>query len=147
MFNRFNPFKKHKVESVFQEAALPEVIQTPVVEDPSVPYISIGENVRVEQGPKLVTEIATRECIDDTRTAAHYQFGRLDALGNEIVEGQEFTYLAWGGSENAPIKVWYVYEWMQRMNPETGEEFEAWTEIATFDDKDEAIEYAQTLKV
>lgn len=66
--------------------------------------IDIAGKVRVERGPAKRTGKATEAVLDDDRTAAHYQLGRLDADGKVIEAGKSFTYLDWLGPRG-----WYVY--------------------------------------
>jgi hypothetical protein len=62
--------------------------------------IVLGDDaVRIEEGHVLKTATATKELLDNSATAPHYQIGRLDALGNTITEGQEFTYVDYGGTD------------------------------------------------
>jgi hypothetical protein len=70
----------------------------------------VGDNVRIEPGPKLVTAVATEELLHDNRTAGHYHVGGRDSKGRPIELGKEFTYLEWGGNEAEPKLVFYVYK-------------------------------------
>ncbi len=70
----------------------------------------VGDNVRIEPGPKLVTAVATDELLHNSRTAEHYSEGGRDANGRPIELGKEFTYLEWGGAETEPKVVFYVYK-------------------------------------
>src|SRR6476661_6554669 len=70
---------------------------------------NVGDNVRIEPGPKLVTAVATEELLHNSRTAEHYVEGGRDSNGRPIELGKEFTYLEWGGTETERKEVFYVY--------------------------------------
>ena len=67
--------------------------------------IEIGITIRVENGPARKTGVATEELLDNKNTAEHYQEGAKDAMGKQIVLGEEMTYLHFRGD-----LVWYVYQ-------------------------------------
>ena len=46
---------------------------------------SIDEKVRVEKGPQLIELICNDENLKDAVTFAHYQIGKIDALGGVIM--------------------------------------------------------------
>jgi hypothetical protein len=71
--------------------------------------LGIGPNVPtwVEQGPRRVTKIATKELLSDLITARHYQVGTFDAFGKKIELGKPFTFLDY--REIFGPRVWYVY--------------------------------------
>lgn len=124
-----NPFKRANVVSseVTEEAVA-------AVDDGNV--VQINDIVRVEPGPKLKRDIATKELLANAITAKHYQFGQPDAMGNIIVEGEPMTYLAWGGDETGREVTYYVYLLVNG----------SWAQMATYDDRAAAIIYAQSLK-
>lgn len=70
----------------------------------------VGENVRIEAGPKLVTATATEELLHNDRTADHYQVGLRDAKGIPIKLGKEMSYLEWGGGKTEPNITYYIYK-------------------------------------
>lgn len=70
----------------------------------------VGDNVRIEPGPKLVTAIATEELLHNSRTADHYIVGARDSKGVPIELGKEMSYLEWGGSETEPKLTFYIYK-------------------------------------
>ncbi len=72
--------------------------------------ITVGSNVRIERGPKLVKAVATVDLLDNRNTASHYAPGMRDAKGEPIVEGAEFHYLDHGGSEAEGRFGYYVYK-------------------------------------
>jgi hypothetical protein len=57
--------------------------------------VEIGDKVRVEAGPEMLTAIATETLLADDATASHYKVGRKDKLGRTIQIGQEMAYLDW----------------------------------------------------
>lgn len=95
--------------------------------------LQIGENYRIEPGPRLVKAVADDNSLSDDVTARHYhapvpatpeeianpavetsdgfRYAR-DARGARIVPGLEFAYLDWLGVQNSipGSLVWYVYE-------------------------------------
>lgn len=73
--------------------------------------VDIGDRVRVERGPRMVTAIATEELLDDNVTAGHYKVGGFDKLGKPIVLGQEFTYLDWLGPHVFHLYEFCVEDW------------------------------------
>jgi|WetSurMetagenome_2_1015567.scaffolds.fasta_scaffold199714_1 hypothetical protein len=66
--------------------------------------IQMTTTIRVESGPQRVCGIASKELLDNAVTAPHYAEGKRDALGKEIVLGEEMTYLDYYAR-----CVWYVY--------------------------------------
>lgn len=83
--------------------------------------LEIGDRFRIEPGPARRTAKATTELLDDAKTAARYHLPRTvadakdpkkskaviakDAMGKDIVEGQDFTYL-----DDYGKPVFYLYE-------------------------------------
>lgn len=92
--------------------------------------IVLGDDeVRIEEGPVLKTEIATEELLHDDNTAPHYYAGMRpmtfvgpgwrpvevqaegrDALGNPIKLGEEMTYADWGGKVRPAETCFKVYK-------------------------------------
>lgn len=72
--------------------------------------LQVGDNIRIEPGPKLVKAVATEELLHNNRTAAHYQVGERDARGRPIELGKEMSYLEWGADDTPINEVFYVYE-------------------------------------
>ena len=66
--------------------------------------IEIGKTIRIEDGPPRKKTIATAEVLDNRITAKHYQIGKFDAMGKNIVLGEEMTYLDYYGNH-----VFYIY--------------------------------------
>jgi hypothetical protein len=113
--------------------------------------ILIGANVRIEQGPPMVTAKATAELLADAKTASHYAVGKRDALGKPIVLGEDFTYLDWGGNDAEGKRVYYVFEKVDipeaernAAGAETTDEFR-WIERGTRASEEAAISFGQTI--
>ena len=105
--------------------------------------IVVGSNVRIEQGPVLRKAIANSDILSNEKTAAHYQTGAVDAAGNVIEEGKEFSYLDWGGSDNPGKTTYYIYVKEDVSDdPETSYEYR-YKEVATRATEEAAIEFAQ----
>lgn len=109
--------------------------------------ITVGSNVRVESGPKLMKGVATSDLLDNRNTATHYLVGMQDAKGNKIADGQEFEYLDHGGSDVEGTRVFYVYK-RRDLTPEQQEELETsytyvYDEIGFKATEEAALEMAQ----
>lgn len=65
---------------------------------------------RIEYGPQLRTEIATKELLSNEVTAEHYQVNKPDKLGKPIKIGEPMNFLDW---KNRATWVWHVYEYAQ----------------------------------
>jgi hypothetical protein len=73
--------------------------------------ITLDGRVRIEAGPTLNKATATKELLDNTVTAEHYQPEAFDAMGKPIVLGEEMHYLDWVGHTQGTegSTSWYVY--------------------------------------
>jgi hypothetical protein len=74
--------------------------------------IELDGRVRIEHGPTLVKATATKELLDNSVTAEHYQPGAFDALAKPIVLGEEMHYLDLVGRAQGTegSTSWYVYQ-------------------------------------
>lgn len=122
--------------------------------------IHIGDKVRIEAGPRIKTAEATKELLDDTVTASHYQPPRratreelddpailtegkdrlfLDALGKPIQLGEQLTYVDWLAP--ADEHVFNVYTWGERpdYDPDKHPQREIWNKVDIKDTELEAI--------
>jgi hypothetical protein len=113
--------------------------------------ISIGDSVRIERGPPLLTATATEALLADEKTASHYKVGQADALGNPIVLGEPFAYLDYGGNEVEGKRVFYVFQKVALTEDErnvagaeTTDEFR-WVERGTRASEESAISFGQSL--
>jgi hypothetical protein len=92
-------------------------------------FVVCGEDYRLERGPRRVTAKATKEVLSNDVTASHYRLPEpikdskgqtikgksgkpilshaLDAMGQPIKEGEDFTYLDYG--QDRVQMPWYVY--------------------------------------
>lgn len=100
------------------------------VEQVNENLFNVGENVRVERGPRMIRARATKELLSDANTAAHYHLPRVvttpdggrvrivarDALSQPIEEGREVNLLHW--NEPTDQRPWYVYK-LNAKNPRT----------------------------
>lgn len=129
----------------------------------------IGTRIRIEAGPRRVTGVATEELLSDSVTAKHYQVGRPDALGKQIVLGQEMTYLDWRAFRSGVDIDYYVYHleevginergevlfpdspFIRKTRPLQGSSVafrteDRWLPVGEFDTEVEALAFAQTLE-
>lgn len=120
----------------------------------------IGDKLRIEQGPRLITAVATEELLHDDATAKHYYAGErpwpgpdgqvvmrvgVDALGKVIQLGQPMTYAAWGGEATDPDLVFKVYQ-LRSVTPDPDTTLtERWEKVGEFDTRDEALAAAFSL--
>lgn len=126
--------------------------------------ISIGDTLRIEPGPVLLTGMAAEELLGPV-TADHYHAPReatpeeianphidtpegiyyaKDALGAPIKLGEEMTFLDWNGfkaSEAASTR-FYLYELSDRPDPENWIDPKFWAEIGVFETEDAALSAA-----
>ncbi len=72
--------------------------------------VTVGNNMRIERGPALVTAAATPELLSDDLTASHYAVGKQDAKGEFIEEGKDFSFLNYGGTNHEGVYGYYVYK-------------------------------------
>jgi hypothetical protein len=107
--------------------------------------IEFDGKYRIEMGPPRKVAVATEELLSNELTAEHYQVGAKDALGKEIVLGEEMTYVDWHGP-----RVWWVFE-LQEAPAELCEErgwsegSHYWVELTTFPTQSEAESHALSL--
>lgn len=113
--------------------------------------ITIGDRVRIEKGPPLLTATATEALLSNEATASHYEVGKLDALGKPIVLGEEFAYLDWGGSKTEGKRIHYIFERVElsdedraREGQETTDEFR-WVERGTRATEEAAITLGKSI--
>lgn len=67
--------------------------------------VKISKTKLIEHGPVYRKAIATIELLNNKRTAVHYQKGRIDAMGEEIVIGKEMDFVDYRGQWG-----WHCYE-------------------------------------
>lgn len=127
--------------------------------------IEIGEKVRIEPGPPLVTAKATDEVLRDDQTATHYFAGQrdtglkdndgepvmeagIDALGKPIQSGKDFTYADWYGFQRGETVAFNVYQLQDRTaaeKKEQGTDAPLWRKVSVHDTEDAAINAALKL--
>ena len=90
----------------------------------------VGDSVILERGCVRRKAIATEELLSNDVTQSHYVVGRLDALGKEIVLGEEMAYIDWKSSD----RVWYIYS-------QSGKKLED----QSFVEYEDALNYAMNL--
>lgn len=67
--------------------------------------IQVADDVRVENGPRMVHAEATEQLLSNLKTHSDYRVGGRDALGRVIQVGKEIDYLDYRGKW-----VWYLYQ-------------------------------------
>lgn len=136
---------------------MPDIIRTGTL-------ISIGDDIRIETGPRKLVALADKELLGD-KTADHYQGPRdatkqeiadprtltqdgkrffLDAVGNPIVEGEDMTYLDWVGFKNGDEEStrFYLYRYVDRDDPDGFDDPKVWAEIGVYETEDAALSAA-----
>lgn len=109
--------------------------------------ISIGDDIRIESGPRRVEAVATEELLANEVTAEHYVVGGKDALGKEIVLGEPMTYLDWIGFKAGLTESTshYLYRYVDREDPEDFEDAQVWAGLGAYDTEDDALSAATEL--
>lgn len=136
---------------------MPEIIRSGTL-------ISIGDSIRIEPGPRKLVAPATAELLGDV-TADHYQGPReatpeeiadprtltqdgkryfLDAVGNPIIVGEDMTYLDWVGFKDGKAESthWYLYQHVDRDDPEGFADPKVWAEVGVYETEDAALSAA-----
>lgn len=94
---------------------------------------SFDEKTRIELGPQLVKLMANADNLRNTVTSPHYTFGRFDALGKIIIDGEMMTVVDW--RQKHKLKIWKIYQFKDGKFIKVGED----------SDKDDALDFARTL--
>lgn len=102
----------------------------------------VGDTLRIEPGPRMVTAIATDALLHDDRTAGHYAVGKIDSAGKVIVLGEEMTYAEWGGNDHPRDDVFKLYQWTAVPASDETTDTHRWIKLAEYDSRDEAISAA-----
>ena len=139
---------------------MPDIIRTGTL-------ISIGEDIRIEPGPRKLVASATDELLG-AATADHYHGPRdateeeiadprtltkdgkryfLDAMGNPIIPGDGMTYLDWVGFKDGKPEstVWYLYQYVDRDDPDGFDDPKVRAERGEYETEDAAISAAFAL--
>lgn len=121
---------------------------------------SFDEKVRVEIGPQIIELDCTEENLDNTVTHTNYQIGKIDALGKLITSakveepGTKMNCVDWRGK--LVPHMWKVYQLQEIKTVKDttidgvkteveGDPINRFIKVNEFEDKSEALTYAQDL--
>lgn len=118
--------------------------------------VQIGDNLRIEAGPRMVTVTATEEVVHSLAAQASNasvdaggEPTLLDSTGQPVVAGQDIQQLDWK-SYNEGLEdgtVYYLYRLRERHEDEAEghDETHIWAEEGVYDTEEQAISAALSM--